>query len=99
MRGSERCAGPTTSEWCLDLTRLIRSKQANVVYEIPCTCGKVYIGETKRRLGTRLEKQRMLALDARPRSQQSLSMPGRRTTPSTGVVLRFCSALDTPWSW
>ena len=30
-------------------------KQANVVYEIPCTCGKVYIGETKRRLGTRLQ--------------------------------------------
>ena len=27
-------------------------KQANVVYEVPCSCGKVYIGETKRRLET-----------------------------------------------
>ena len=34
---------------------LFIEKQANVVYEIPCTCGKVYIGETKRRLGTRLK--------------------------------------------
>ena len=33
-------------------------KQANVVYEIPCMCGKVYIGETKRRLGTRLKEHK-----------------------------------------
>ena len=33
-------------------------KQANVVYEIPCTCGKVYIGETKRCLGTRLKEHK-----------------------------------------
>ena len=33
-------------------------KQANVVYKIPCTCGKVYIGETKRRLGTRLKEHK-----------------------------------------
>ena len=33
-------------------------KQANVVYEVPCTCGKVYIGETKRRLETRLKEHR-----------------------------------------
>ena len=26
------------------------TKKSNVVYEVPCTCGKVYIGETKRRL-------------------------------------------------
>ena len=32
--------------------------QANVVYEIPCTCRKVYIGETKRRLGTRLKEHK-----------------------------------------
>ena len=68
MRGSERRAGTTTSKWCLGLARLsapcsLRSikdplpieKQTNVVYEIPCTCGKVYIGETKKRLGTRLK--------------------------------------------
>ena len=33
-------------------------KQSNVVYEVPCTCGKVYIGETKRRLGTRLKEHK-----------------------------------------
>ena len=30
-------------------------KQSNVVYRIPCSCGQVYIGETRRRLETRLE--------------------------------------------
>ena len=33
-------------------------KQSNIVYEVPCTCGKVYIGETKRRLGTRLQEHK-----------------------------------------
>ena len=34
------------------------TKQSNVVYEVPCTCGKVYIGETKRRLETRLKEHK-----------------------------------------
>ena len=34
------------------------TKQWNVVYEVPCTCGKVYIGETKRRLETRLKEHK-----------------------------------------
>ena len=33
-------------------------KQANVVYRIPCSCGKAYIGETKWRLETRLKEHR-----------------------------------------
>ena len=33
-------------------------KQSNVVYQIPCSCGMVYIGETKRRLETRLKEHR-----------------------------------------
>ena len=33
-------------------------KQANIVYEVPCSCGKVYIGETKRRLETRLKEHK-----------------------------------------
>ena len=33
-------------------------KQSNVVYSIPCSCGQVYIGETKRRLETRLKEHR-----------------------------------------
>ena len=31
-------------------------KQANMVYRIPCSCGKAYIGETKQRLETRLRE-------------------------------------------
>ena len=33
-------------------------KQANVVHEVPCSCGKVYIGETKRRFKTRIKDHR-----------------------------------------
>ena len=33
-------------------------KQSNVVYEVPCTCGKVYIGETQCRLGTRIKEHK-----------------------------------------
>ena len=44
-------SGPTL---CSLLTKvkdpLPTTKQSNVIYEVPCTCGKVYIGETKRRL-------------------------------------------------
>ena len=29
-------------------------KMAKVVYRIPCSCGKSYIGETRRRLETRV---------------------------------------------
>ena len=31
-------------------------KQSNVAYCIPCSCGQVYIGETKRRLEMRLKE-------------------------------------------
>ena len=31
-------------------------KQSNVIYRIPCSCGQVYIGETKRKLETRLKE-------------------------------------------
>ena len=54
----------TSSDWevCCQITRvkdpLPREKQANVVYEVPCTCGKVYIGETTRQLGTRLKEHK-----------------------------------------
>ena len=33
-------------------------KQSNVVYHIPCSYGQVYIGETKRRLESRLKEHR-----------------------------------------
>ena len=35
-----------------------REKQANVVYEVPCTYGKMYIGEPTHQLGTRLREHK-----------------------------------------
>ena len=35
------------------------SKLSNVVYEILCECGKVSIGETKRRLETRIKEHKI----------------------------------------
>ena len=37
--------------------RLPAEKQSKVVYPIPCRCGKSYIGETTRKLDTRMKKQ------------------------------------------
>ena len=31
-------------------------KKSNVVYQVPCTCGRVYIGETKRALEVRIKE-------------------------------------------
>ena len=31
-------------------------KKSGVVYEVPCNCGKVYIGETERTLETRMKE-------------------------------------------
>ena len=40
-----------------DKTRqLPTSMQSNVVYQIPCSCGRVYVGETVRRLETRMKE-------------------------------------------
>ena len=36
-------------------------KKSGVVYEVPCSCGKVYIGETKRTLETRMKEHRAAA--------------------------------------
>ena len=33
-------------------------KQSGVVYMIPCSCRKVYLGETERRLETRLKEHK-----------------------------------------
>ena len=37
---------------------LMMEKQAKVVYRIPCSCGEAYIGETVRRLETRVKEHR-----------------------------------------
>ena len=38
--------------------KLPEEKRSKVVYWIPCDCGKVYIGETIRRLETRLKEHK-----------------------------------------
>ena len=110
MRGSERCAGTTTSEWCLDLARLsgpclLRSKTLSPSRSKRTSYTRYHARverSTSERPRDTLElgsrSTRTLASNARPISQRSPSMLGQRTTPSTGVVLRFCSALATPWS-
>ena len=49
-------------------TALVRVKdpipieqKSGVAYEVPCSCGKVYIGETKRTLETRMKEHRAAA--------------------------------------
>ena len=59
-------------------------KQSNVVYRIPCSCGQVYIRETKRRLETRLKEHRDACEKGWWRSQLYRSMRGRITIQSTG---------------
>ena len=38
-------------------------KQANIVYELLCTCKTVYIGETKHQLETRLKEHKDACID------------------------------------
>ena len=38
--------------------RVPAKKQSDVVYKIPCSCGKVYLGETRRRLETWLKEHK-----------------------------------------
>ena len=59
-------------------------KQANVVYEVPCTCGKVYIGEIRRRLRTRLMEHK----DACTRCQTDKS-----------AIAEHAWAKDHPINW
>ena len=48
---------------------LLAEKQSNVIYEVPCTCCKVYIGKTKCRLEMRLKEHK----DARAKSHTDRS--------------------------
>ena len=53
------------------------SKLSNVVYEIPCKCGKVYIGETRRRLETCIKEHKVAC--------------ERGQTEKSAVAEHFCS--------
>ena len=57
---------------------------SSVVYSIPCSCGKVYIRETTRRLEQRMSKHQMHAEKEKRGSLQLLIMHGRWTTQFYG---------------
>ena len=67
VKRSDASAEVSISEWFSGLVShstlcspgrrtLPQDKQSQVVYRIPCSCGKVYIGETVRSLETRLKE-------------------------------------------
>ena len=45
---------------------LTKEKQAKVVYEIPYSCGKAYIGETVKRLETRVKEHQVACQKGAP---------------------------------
>ena len=52
-------SGPTFRSMLTKVKDLLPiEKQADVIYEIPCTYGKVYIGEIKSRIETRLKEHK-----------------------------------------
>ena len=63
---------------------LALEKRSKVVYRVPCSCGKTYIGETRRRLETRMKEHRDGCQKAHWRSQPLQNMHGRTTIQSDG---------------
>jgi len=54
--------------------------KAYVVYRITCSCGKMYIGETKRALSTRIMEQQDACCLYCPENLWSQNMPGALAT-------------------
>ena len=72
-------------------------KQANVVYEVPCTCGKVYIGETKRCLEIRLkEHKEACQTDKSAIAEHAWTEDHPINWNDTKD---YTAELATPWSW
>ncbi len=58
--------------------------ESSIVYSVPCNCGKVYIGETTRRLEQRIKNIRMLVREVMRKFQPLLNMLGSSITPLNG---------------
>ena len=103
MRGSERCTGTTVFRSGPTFRSMLTKvkdplpieKQANVVYEIPCTCGKV-IGETKRRLGTRLKEHKDACVGGHTHKSAIAEHAWAEDHPINWSGTKICSALATP---
>ena len=65
--------------------RLPPLKNSNVVYRIPCACGKMYIGETIRRYGMHVDEHRDACITHVQDCHQSLSSP--KVTGNLGYSL------------
>ena len=57
-------------------------------YRIPCTCGKVYIGETGRNLKVR-KNIKIVASNANPINLLWQNMHGKMTIRLNGMILNF----------
>ena len=75
------------------------SKLSNVVYEIPCECRKVYIGETKRRLETRIKEHKVACERGQTEKLAVAEHFVVKSIVSFGMTRRSSSALVGPWSW
>ena len=74
-------------------------KQANVIYEVPCTCGKVNIGETRRRLESRLKEYK----DACVRGETTMFAIAEHAWsedhPIDWSSMRILQHTSHTWSW
>ena len=71
--------------------------QSGVVYRIPCSCGKAYIGETTRWLETRLKEHRD---DCRKQNLQSSAVADHAWTAHCPIKWEETTIVDrahTPW--
>ena len=59
-----------------------KEKQAKVVYQIPCSCSKVYIGETVRKLETRVKEQQIACQKGTHCRRQHRQNMHRRSPPN-----------------
>ena len=65
--------------------------QSGVVYRIPCSCGKSYIGETTRRLETRLKEHRD---DCRKQNLQSSAVADHAWTTHCPIKWEETTIVD-----
>ena len=74
-------------------------KESNVIYKVPCTCGKIYIGETKHRLEMRLKEHKDEC--AKSLTYRSAIAEYIQITQSTGQARarRVYNEQVGPWSW
>ena len=77
---------------------LSMEKMSKVLYQVPYSCGKAYVGETVRWLETRMKEHRDACQKGNWRSQRLQSMHGRTITQSSGMRPQWVIRLGPPRS-